>query len=222
MFIVLIFIPILLAALNWWAADKDWKKLDYITKPATMLALIAWMVFEVGARGPLIWFTLGFFASLIGDVCLMLPREQFIAGLVAFLLAHVCYIIGFNYQFPPLSLETMLMAVGVVWIAWRVIRPLRAGLLAKGEKPLLGPVQLYASIISLMLLSALITLARPEWGTTSAVLACLGAMSFFMSDTLLAWNRFVSPIQRAGLKVRVTYHLGQILIAMGVAVQFMK
>jgi uncharacterized membrane protein YhhN len=54
------------------------------------------------------------------------------------------------------------------------------------------------------------------------VLACLGAASFFMSDTLLAWNKFVTPISKGSLKVMVTYHLGQILIALGAATQFMK
>ncbi len=220
MFVGLIFATIVLAILNWWAAEKDWKVLDYITKPATMLALIAWMVFEVGASGPLILFTLGFFASLIGDVCLMLPRELFIGGLVAFLIAHVCYIIGFNFQAPPVTVVTVLMAVGVAVVAWMVIRPLRAGLLANGKKPLLQPVQIYTGVISLMLLSALVTLVRSNWGTIAAVLVSLGAALFFLSDTLLAWNRFVTSISHASLKVRVTYHLGQILIAVGVAVQF--
>lgn len=222
MFVMLIFITIILAILNWLAAEKDWKLLDYITKPATMLALIAWMVFEVHISGPLILFTLGFFSSMVGDVCLMLPREQFICGLVAFLIAHVCYIIGFNFQPPPITVVTLLMIAGVALIAWAVIRPLRTGLLAKGQKTLVLPVQVYAGAISLMLLSALMTLVRPNWDTTAALLACLGAASFFLSDTLLAWNRFVTPIARAALKVRVTYHVGQILIALGVAVQFMK
>jgi uncharacterized membrane protein YhhN len=222
MFVVFIYITLGLAFLNWLAAEKDWKILDYITKPATMLALIAWMVFEVRISGPLIFFTLGLFFSMIGDVCLMLPREQFIAGLVAFLLGHVCYIIGFNFQAPPITFVTLAMLVGVALIAWLVIRPLRAGLLAKGQKSLLQPVQIYAGVISLMLLSALVTLARPQWDITPAALASLGAAFFFLSDTMLAWNRFVSPISKAALKVRVTYHLGQILIAIGAATQFMK
>jgi uncharacterized membrane protein YhhN len=187
-----------------------------------MLVLIAWMALEVGISGPLIFFTLGLFFSLIGDVCLMLPGEQFIAGLVAFLIGHVCYIIGFNFETPPITVITIAMVIVVALIAWAVIRPLRAGLLAKGQKELLQPVQIYAGVISLMLLSALVTLVRPEWDNTAAILACLGAASFFLSDTILAWNRFVVPISRASLKVMITYHLGQILISLGAAMQFMK
>jgi uncharacterized membrane protein YhhN len=222
MFVMLIFIAIGFAILNWVAVDKGWKVLIYITKPATMLVLIAWMVFEVGVSGALIFFTLGLIFSMIGDICLMLPREQFIGGLVSFLLGHVCYIIGFDFEAPPITAVTIAMAVGVALVALAVIRPLRAGLLAKGQKAFLQPVQIYAGVISLMLLSALVTLVRPEWEKTSAVLACLGAASFFLSDTLLAWNKFVTPISKGSLKVMITYHLGQILIALGAATQFMK
>jgi uncharacterized membrane protein YhhN len=222
MFVYLIFIAIAFAIINWVAVEKGWKILVYITKPATMLALIAWMVLEVGISGPLIFFTLGLIFSLVGDVCLMLPREQFIGGLVAFLLGHVCYIIGFNFEAPPINVATIAMVIGVALIAWFVIRPLRTGLLAKGQKVFLQPVQVYAGVISLMLFSALVTLVRPEWGKTAAIFACLGAASFFLSDTLLAWNRFVTPVSKASLKVMVTYHLGQILIALGAATQFMK
>jgi uncharacterized membrane protein YhhN len=222
MFALLIFIAIGLAILNWVAVEKGWKILIYITKPATMLALIAWMVFEVGVRGPLIFFTLGLVFSLIGDICLMLPREQFIGGLVAFLLGHVCYIIGFNLEAPPINVATIIMAAGVVLIAIFIIRPLHVGLLAKGLNQLVPPVQTYAGVISLMLLSAWVTLLRPEWDKTAAVLACLGAASFFISDSILAWNKFVTPLSRASFKVMVTYHLGQILIALGAATQFMK
>ena len=151
MFVYLIFIAIALAILNWVAVEKGWKTLVYITKPATMLALIAWMVFEVRISGPLIFFTLGLFFSMVGDVCLMMPREQFIAGLVAFLLGHVCYIIGFNYEIPPITAVTIAMAVGVAIIALIVIRPLRAGLLAKGHKELLQPVQVYAQRMRMFL-----------------------------------------------------------------------
>jgi len=45
---------------------------------------------------------------------------------------------------------------------------------------------------------------------------------FFLSDSMLAWNRFVTPISYGRLKVIITYHLGQILIALGRPMQFMK
>ena len=40
------------------------------------------------------WFVAALALSLVGDVLLMLPRERFVGGLVAFLLAHLAYIVG--------------------------------------------------------------------------------------------------------------------------------
>lgn len=222
MFGIFLFAAIAFAILNWLAEGKNWRVLVYISKPATMLALIAWMVFEVGISGPLIFFTLGLCFSLVGDVCLMLPRDLFISGLVAFLLAHVCYIVGFNFKAPPITVISVIMAVIVIAVAFAIIRPLRAGLIAKRQTALLLPVQIYASVISLMLLSALVTHVRPDWNITAAFLVSFGAAAFFISDTLIAWNKFVTPISRDRLKVMVTYHLGQILIALGVALQSLK
>jgi hypothetical protein len=55
-----------------------------------------------------------------------------------------------------------------------------------------------------MLLSALITLARPEWDTTAAILASVLGRLVLLSDTMLAWNRFVTLL---GIpKVIITYH----------------
>ncbi len=187
-----------------------------------MLALIAWMIFEVGISGPLIFFTLGLCFSLVGDVCLMLPRDLFIAGLVAFLLGHVSYIVGFNFTAPPIRVVTFLMLAVVIGLALLIIRPLRVGLLAKGQKALLPPVQIYAGVISVMFFSAMVTLIRADWEKTAAILVCVGAAFFFLSDTMLAWNKFVTPFSKDRLKVMVTYHLGQILIALGAATQFMK
>ncbi len=39
--------------------------------------------------------------------------------------------------------------------------------------------------------------------------AVLGAALFLLSDSLLAWNRFVRPIAWAPVAVMVSYHLAQ-------------
>ena len=40
----------------------------------------------------------------------------------------------------------------------------------------------------------------------------LGFLLFFISDIVLAWNRFYTPILYGGLIVSVTYLLGQLLV----------
>jgi uncharacterized membrane protein YhhN len=44
--------------------------------------------------------------------------------------------------------------------------------------------------------------------------AAVGAVLFLVSDTLLAWNRFIGPVPRGSLPVHVTYHLAQILLVL--------
>ncbi|RMD64170.1 hypothetical protein D6833_04735 [Candidatus Parcubacteria bacterium] len=72
---------------------------------------------------------------------------------------------------------------------------------------------MYALGLGLMLLAAASTLWRPDWPRWGAAGATVGAALFFASDALLAWNRFVHPVARARLKVRILYHLGQWLLA---------
>jgi len=72
-----------------------------------------------------------------------------------------------------------------------------------------------------MLFSALSTLIRDDWRILAAVSASSGALLFFISDTVLALNKFVAPIPNGRVIVMITYHLGQILIAMGAMLRFL-
>jgi uncharacterized membrane protein YhhN len=152
---------------------------------------------------------------MAGDIFLMLPRERFIGGLVAFLLAHVAYIVGFNLTPTANNLAGFVLAVLVALVFLRVYRRIAAGLDASGQIALKTPVLIYSLVISVMLLSALLTLAADTWQAGAAILVSAGALLFFLSDTLLAWNKFVTPIKQGRLAVIITYHLGQILITVG-------
>jgi uncharacterized membrane protein YhhN len=95
-------------------------------------------------------------------------------------------------------------------------------LAAKGRGKLRAPVAVYSAIISLMVVSALATLARPYWLGRPAALASIGAVLFFVSDGLLAWHRFVAPVRYGKLLVIVSYHLGQMAIIAGVVEFFIQ
>jgi uncharacterized membrane protein YhhN len=75
-------------------------------------------------------------------------------------------------------------------------------------------------VISLMLFFAATTLFRPAWIPLPAILVILGAGLFYLSDAVLAYDRFVCPVKVGDLIVMMTYHLGQILIAGGTLLQF--
>jgi uncharacterized membrane protein YhhN len=79
---------------------------------------------------------------------------------------------------------------------------------------------LYATFISLMLFSALMTLFRTDWLSSPAYLVSFGAVLFVASDIVLAWDKFVNPVRRGRLVVMMTYHLGQFALIAGAVGQF--
>jgi uncharacterized membrane protein YhhN len=207
-----------LALLNWIAVAKGWKKAEYVLKPATLVALLAWLGYVTAFSGALIWFALGLLFSLVGDILLVLPREQLIPGLIFFLFAQLAYVVGFNQSAPPLEWPTLILALVVALTSFQFYRRIYEGLKKSGLGSLAVPVMTYTIVISLMLLSALLTLIRPEWDAVPAILVSAGALLFYLSDALLAWNKFVAPL-KSGHRGVILYHLGQILITLGAAMQ---
>lgn len=212
-----LWVALLIAIINWLAVDRNWRKLEYITKPTVIVALLAWLGMNYGFTGQLIWFAIGLLFSLAGDIFLMLPNRKFIAGLIAFLLALLAYIIGFNPTLPPVNIASLVLAVLVGITAAQVNNRLTIGIVQKGQENLIIPVLIYTITLSLMLLSGLLTLVRPDWEALPAITVSIGAMLFFISDTLLGWIDFVNPLPHGKSFVMITYHLGQISIIFGAA-----
>jgi uncharacterized membrane protein YhhN len=217
----------LVALLDWVAVAKSWKKIEYIAKPAVMLILLGLLALVGAFRSlPLICFSVGIFFSLAGDVFLMISYTRFserwfMPGLAAFLLAHISYIVGLNTPLPIISpIWSLGLAVILALSAARILRQILAGVHQKGLSRLVRPVSLYGMVITLMLLSALLTLNNTGWKTSGAGLVALGAILFYSSDVLLAWNKFVKPIKNGRLANMILYHLGQAALVAGVIIQF--
>jgi uncharacterized membrane protein YhhN len=219
----------LVAVVDWVAVAKNWKKLEYIAKPAAMLILLGLLALVGGFSSlPLICFGLGIFFSLVGDVFLMISYARFsnrwfLPGLAAFLCAHISYIVGLNTPLPEVSpIWSLGLAVILGLGSARILRRIIDGVRQKGLPRLVRPVQLYGTVITLMLLSALLTLNSTGWNTSAAGLVAAGAILFYFSDVLLAWNKFVKPIKNGRLANMILYHLGQAALVAGVLIQFAK
>ena len=120
---------LIFAALETLALWKNNPRLEYVVKPAVLIALFLWLWTSAGLSGASLWFGLGILFSLAGDVLLMISLDRlFLAGLAAFLLAHVAYIIGFNTPVPGGSVWGIILAVmigiGGVRIMRRIVSPL--------------------------------------------------------------------------------------------------
>ncbi len=93
------------AIVDWIAVVIEHKPLEYVAKPATLLAFIAGaglVAMATGGGRLALWFLLALAFSLLGDVFLMLPGDRwFPLGLGAFLLAQICYVVGLTPTQPP-------------------------------------------------------------------------------------------------------------------------
>ncbi|MEO7105448.1 MAG: lysoplasmalogenase family protein [Rhodoferax sp.] len=143
--------------------------------------------------------------SLVGDVFLMLPGNYFIPGLASFLVAHLFYIALFRQGqvwFPNKKALACVLAVGAAMyaIVW-------GGL---GNPVLKIAVAAYVSVIALMAAQA-IGRAIVK-GDAAARWVALGACIFMVSDSLIAINKFVTPVGLSSLWILATYYCAQLLI----------
>ena len=215
--LILAFIFASLEALAVW---KNQRRLEFIAKPGVMICLFLWLHASTGLQDHSLWFGIGILFSLAGDIFLLWPNRMFLFGLIAFLFAHISYIIGFKDIIVTASAWSLILIVIIMVSATRVIRRIASAMRAKEENRLVNPVILYASVISVMLYAAMLTISEPTWKTSAALFVSTGAFLFYISDLILAWNKFVSPIEHGRLYNIVTYHLGQIGLIAGIISQF--
>ena len=182
------------AVADWVAVARRAKRVEYVAKPAALVALLIY-----AATGPAAspWLLAALVLSLCGDVALMLPADLFVVGLAAFLLAHVAYIIDFEATLTARVLWLAIVLAVTSPLAWRIIR-------CVGAASLRVSVGVYMVVISLMVASA---------AASGSALAAAGAVLFFSSDAVIAWNRFVRPFAWAQPLIMVTYHVGQLALA---------
>ena len=182
----------------------------YFFKPLTtcLVILLAWQVKQPVTAGYRVAILAGLSFSLIGDIFLMLPADRFIAGLVAFLIAHLCYIVAFTSRTGfQLSIPWLIPCLLIGGVMLALLWPHLGGLKV--------PVLVYMVVILVMLWQALGQLGRET--QLSVLLAAIGAVWFVISDSTLALNRFREPFAASRAIVLSTYYLAQWLIALSVA-----
>jgi uncharacterized membrane protein YhhN len=154
------------------------------------------------------WMFIGLVFGALGDVLLLgHAKRWFLAGLGAFLVGHLAYVVGLAQIVPP---ERWTEA-GV----WGVV-PVVVGLGALGYLwPRLGsmkaPVIAYVAAIIAMVIAALA--AWPRLPSPHGGLLAIGAISFFASDLAVARDRFVARTFTNKLWGLPAYYAGQLLIA---------
>jgi len=145
---------------------------------------------------------LALFLCATGDVLLEI---YFVAGMAAFALGHVVYVLCFlewgrvlgpNKRDRPVA--GLVVLVSLAMLGW----------LTPGMGDLLIPALIYQLIITTMVATAMVV--------KSPMLARLGAVVFMLSDTLIAIGKFTTTDVPPG-SVWITYAGAQIMIAWGLS-----
>ncbi len=179
----------------------------YIFKPLTM-GLICLIAILGQASLPFYKYMIivGLISSMAGDVFLMLPSDRFVAGVIAFLIAHLFYIVAFASEISALIWWPLIPIVTYGIVIYTILAPY----LGKLQLPVL----IYVAAILIMT-----WLAWERWsqtGQSGMLLASVGAVLFVISDTILAINRFRGAFKPARALNLTTYFAAQWLIASSV------
>lgn len=175
---------------------------DFFIKavPALSLAALAFIAVS-GIRGKLL------FASLLlcaaADMALELPLEMsFILGLGLFLIAHIVFIITFSRDFKvQRSRIPLIVIISLYGLGMAIV-------LTPWLKEMAVPVYTYITAITLMAIFAAFRAAKNMF-------TIYGAVSFIVSDSIIAMNKFVVPVVAADYIIMVTYYLALFLIVYG-------
>lgn len=186
---------------NWVAVARGHQRAIYICKPLTLALMIAsaCTLDPTTSDAVRVWFVVALVLSLLGDVFLMLPTDVFVAGLSAFLLAHIAYIVGLNLETDGIWWWVIPVALVVGTLGTRLVRGIRRS----GHPEMVVPVVAYVLTIAVMVFSAL---------ASGNAVAAFGAVLFMISDSLIGEQRFVQPRGWQPVAIMVTYHVAQALL----------
>jgi uncharacterized membrane protein YhhN len=168
--------------------------------PAISLAVLAFLAVS-GLRGKLLFTSLLFCAA--ADIALELPIEMsFIIGLGLFLIAHIVFIVTFSRDFKAQKSKIPVIVLLIVYAK------MMAFVLTPWLKDMAIPVYFYMTAITLMGIFAALKTSKNDF-------TLYGAISFIVSDSIIAINKFMMPVAAADYIIMTTYYLALFLIVYG-------
>ncbi len=143
----------------------------------------------------------GFLFAAIGDLVLEISEDTFVYGLLFFLVTHLFYSVAFTLRSKRLQLWSLAIfaVAGYFVFDW-----LKDGI----PRDMLLPVAVYMGVIIIMVWRAFVQRNYDKY----AKWAFAGAVVFLLSDTLIAVNKFYSPIEGELWYIMTTYWLAQAMI----------
>ncbi|MEO5901368.1 MAG: lysoplasmalogenase [Ilumatobacteraceae bacterium] len=196
------------ALADWWSRLPQQRllaeRVERISKPLTTILVIVLAATADAPGARILVAVVALTCCLAGDVALMQPIDNFVAGLAAFLVGHLVFIalfvrLGLNHR----GLAVIAAAGGVI-VAVAVGRPIL--LAARQSQPSLTvPVAAYLVVI--------VSMAVFGWWT-GRLWAIIGSTAFVLSDAFLGWQAFVTKRRYLPLVVMITYHAAIVALAL--------
>ena len=213
---------------HWTSVLLEWNRIKPFAKALAMILVIVWTLssvnFEVNYYIAALLFAQIF--GLFGDILLLFPGKWFVWGLGAFLVGHLFYLgllgvllltawkqgalAGF-----PLWITIVVFAL---WISYLITftRFLSPYVYKKrSDLPFWSAAVIYGAILSFIVIFSVFLVSYIAAFSWIQLCLPVGAALFFISDNILAYDRFVRKVRNGRLWVIVTYHLGQFNLAIG-------
>ena len=182
-----------------------------ITKPLVVGSLLVYFLLQKVERKTKVLVTSALIFSIIGDIQLIYAGKYeylFVGGLMAFLFAHVLYIIEFSRTrnrkagvLAPLSI-LLIYAIAIFWY------------LSDALENMMLPVGIYIITILIMILFAYL---RDDSMTDNGYIYVVsGALLFMLSDSIIGITRFKSDIPYSRILVMAIYGFAQLLMVLGI------
>lgn len=186
--------------------------LNIISKPLLMVFLMAYFVSLVGNHNNKLKLIIiiALVCSWFGDTFLMFQNNNptfFILGLGAFLLTHIAYIFAF-YKLPSkaslkfsviTSSVFLIYSIGLAYLLWPGLGSMKI------------PVVAYAIVLTAMGIYGIIK----NIGASNLIMA--GTILFIISDSLIAYTKFVEPLTNSSFFIMSTYITAQYLLVKGLS-----
>ena len=179
--------------------NNKWLKITLKTAPIVML--LCYVLSLALAKSHLASLLIALLFSLLGDSLLVYQNNPicFILGIVAFGIQQVLYTSLFGFAVDgifPIGLMVGIISILIYFY-----------LLPKLEQFLIVPAAVYCILIGCMLWRALVRFQR-----YGGLMSATGAVMFYLSDSLLAINKFRHRIVYGEALIMITYYTAQLFI----------
>lgn len=206
--IVVFCLFLLFGAANVAAVHGHRKKAERLTKPFLMPLLL--LFYLLSAPKPDVFIFSALIFGFLGDVFLLGKSGLFTAGVLSFLLGHICYIFAFlkTVNIGEISLPYSLPALPYLLFGVLFFRKLLPYL----KKDQVQAV-LYLTCILGMSFAALLRISNV--GGLSFLLPYVGSLLFILSDSVLAVEIYRGPVRHGEVLVMTTYLCAEAMIVIG-------